>query len=366
MRRRFLSWPMTSLIACFCASACTASSDDDPNMGGAQAGFGVNGVGGVSGAAAGGGGASSAGSGGSAGSTPPATSGGSGAGVGGGGGGAAGASVGMGGSSGAGAGGGGASGAGGGGGASGVGGGGSNTGGTGGTAEPPTEHFSFFVTSLEAMRELSDNEQGFGGDLRFGEATGLGGADKICATIADMSMPGASAKQWRAFLSTAAGGQGGGPVHARERIGEGPWYDRMGRLVAMDLDALLNTRPAGADPLIAADLPNEHGEPNHQGVDNHDTVTASNEDGEYDDGETCDDWTNAPPFEPGGGGPGPIEQNGPNVGHTWPAQSGQSWISAHRTGGCAAGVNLIQGAGSSNAIGALGGYGGIYCFALLP
>ena len=131
------------------------------------------------------------------------------------------------------------------------------------------------------MVELSGSDQGFGGDLRFGEDAGLAGADKICATIAEMSMPGASAKQWRAFLSTAGGGMGGGPVHAMERIGEGPWYDRMGRLVAMDLDALIDTRPVGGDSLIAADLPNEHGEPNHQGVDNHDTVTGSNEQGEY-------------------------------------------------------------------------------------
>ena len=40
------------------------------------------------------------------------------------------------------------------------------------------------------MRELSGSQDGFGGDLRFGEATGLAGADKICTTIAEQSMPG--------------------------------------------------------------------------------------------------------------------------------------------------------------------------------
>jgi hypothetical protein len=243
---------------------------------------------------------------------------------------------------------------------------GSGNSGAGGAVEPPAERFSFFVTSIEAMLELSGSDQGFGGDLRFGEATGLAGADKICNTIADMSLPGASAKQWRAFLSTAQGGEGGGPVHAKDRIGEGPWYDRMGRLVAMDLDGLLGTRPQG-DPLIANDLPNEHGEPNHQGVDNHDTITGSNAQGEYDGNTTCEDWTDAPPLEAGEGGRGGGEHNGPGMGHSWPAQSGQSWIAAHRAGGCAAGVNLVQnGAGSGNGIGAGGGYGGIYCFALMP
>src|SRR5690349_20801870 len=66
-----------------------------------------------------------------------------------------------------------------------------------------SEHFSFFVTSLKAMQELSGSEDGFGGDLRFGETgagAGLRGADKICTTIAEQSLPG-NAKTWRAFLS---------------------------------------------------------------------------------------------------------------------------------------------------------------------
>jgi hypothetical protein len=82
--------------------------------------------------------------------------------------------------------------------------------------------FSFFVTSLAAMRELSGSQQGFGGDLRFGEATGLAGADKICRTIAEKAAPGAGQKTWRAFLSASAGGPGGGPVHAVERVARGP------------------------------------------------------------------------------------------------------------------------------------------------
>jgi len=237
----------------------------------------------------------------------------------------------------------------------------------GSSAAIPTEKFSFFVTSLEAMRELSGSEDGFGGDLRYGEATGLAGADKICSEIAESSMAGASAKVWRAFLSTKAG-----PVHAKDRIGKGPWYDRTGRLIAMDLASLLQTRPGGADAAIADNLPNERGEPNRasEDIDNHDTITGSNEMGEYNGGETCADWTTIMTPAASGtmqGGPRGGGGRGPMCGHSWPAQSGQSWIRAHNAPGCAPSVSLVQmGGGMGDGIGNSGGYGGIYCFALNP
>src|SRR5262245_4152564 len=73
------------------------------------------------------------------------------------------------------------------------------------------ERFSFFVTSLKAMRALSGSQDGFGGDLRFGESgpgAGLRGADAICAAVAERSAKGSSAKRWRAFLSVTAGEDG--------------------------------------------------------------------------------------------------------------------------------------------------------------
>ena len=229
------------------------------------------------------------------------------------------------------------------------------------------EPFSFFVTSLRAMQRLSGNEDGFGGDLRFGETgegAGLRGADKICAAAAELGMPGASAKQWRAFLSTRT-------VNARTRIGEGPWYDRMGRLVAQNLTALLKERPEGAHQMIINDLPNELGMPNRAGSaengndDNHDTVTGTNTTGDWDGNETCSDWTSITAAATGtGGGMG---GNGPRVGHSWPANSGRNWMQAHRAPGCAPSVSLVQtGAGSGTGIGNGGGYGGFYCFALTP
>ena len=86
-----------------------------------------------------------------------------------------------------------------------------------------TPKFSFFLTSLAALQELSKSNNGFGGDFRFGETgpgAGLRGADKICATIAEKSMPGSSVKGWRAFLSVTDDGTGK-PVNAIDRVGPG-------------------------------------------------------------------------------------------------------------------------------------------------
>jgi hypothetical protein len=231
---------------------------------------------------------------------------------------------------------------------------------TGGSGSLPP--FSFFLTSLAALRELSGSEDGFGGDLRFGETTGLAGADKICATIAEKSMPGSAAKQWRAFLSTVAG-----PVHAIDRVGQGPWYDRLGRLVASDLTQLRMQRPGDADPAIKNDLPNEDGVPNHnpdmtRNVDNHDTLTGTGTDGTLymnSTAYTCNDWTSKED----------VANMGPWVGHSWPAGSGMNWMSALREGGCAPGVNLQEMGGPQRGVytvGTGGGYGGFYCFALTP
>ena len=148
---------------------------------------------------------------------------------------------------------------------------------------PPDAKFSFFVTSIKALRELSGSQNGFGGDLRFGETgpgAGLRGADKLCATIAERSMAGAGAKTWRAFLSAASDGAGT-QVNAIDRIGNGPWYDRLGRLFAPTKADLMSLRPLNGDPAIRNDFPNEDGVPNHNPdgtgqVDNHDMLTGSN------------------------------------------------------------------------------------------
>src|SRR4029079_19398894 len=67
---------------------------------------------------------------------------------------------------------------------------------------------SFFITS---------NGPGLGDDLG-----GLAGADEHCLTLA--TAVGAGNRTWRAYLSTQA--RDGQPaVNARDRIGNGPWYN---------------------------------------------------------------------------------------------------------------------------------------------
>ncbi|MFO0598614.1 MAG: hypothetical protein U0228_25125 [Myxococcaceae bacterium] len=234
--------------------------------------------------------------------------------------------------------------------------------GDGGVIDPTTlEPFSFFVTSLSAMQSLSGSANGFGGDLRFGETgdgAGLRGADKLCATIAENVMPGAGQKKWRAFLSTSS-------VDAIDRLGEGPWYDRLGRLVARDKSQLLADRPTGADAAIKNDLPNETGAPNSRpdgvSVDDHDTLTGSGTNGRLVSASaTCADWTST------------TASGKPRVGHAFPrdgATSGANanWISAHDAPGCAAGVDISSTSmGQGNTVGGGGGYGAIYCFAAVP
>ncbi len=231
--------------------------------------------------------------------------------------------------------------------------------------------FSFFVTSLRALQELSGSLSGFGGDLRFGETgvgAGLRGADKICVAIAERSMPGCATKQWRAFLSATAD-ENGLQVDAIDRIGEGPWYDRLGRLVAPTKADLIQIRPQNGDPTIMNDLPNERGVPNHDPdgtgqVDNHGTVTGSNAKGRlYGATSTCLDWTTAERVATTGR---------PRMGRSWPRNSYKgaegSWVSAVDESGCGAGINLQDNGGAVPnlfTIGAGGGYGGFYCFALV-
>ena len=128
-----------------------------------------------------------------------------------------------------------------------------------------------------------------------------------------------------------------------------------------------------ADAAIRDDLPNEYGIPNHTDgkpgctgnncPDNHDVLTGTGPKGllymssmNY----TCNDWTTS----------AATTGMGPWVGHSWPRQgSGTNWMSALREGGCAPGINLMESGGpkpGEYTVGTGGGYGGIYCFALVP
>lgn len=245
----------------------------------------------------------------------------------------------------------------------------------------PRPHFSFFVTTQQGLFSLGagrwapapDPALGYGGDLG-----GIDGADEICSMLAQRSNPRDS-KVWHAFLSTS-GAFGGVRQDAIDRIGSGPWYDFQGRKLAGALGELMpledfEGRPRGADEQLAAMFTGENGERirDNPDIDNHDVLTGSDRAGRlYDDGEggaiaTCEDWTSKSRQGRSGG---PMATGGQvPVGHSWPRSNseGRHWISEHTVNGCEPGIDVNGGTAAPRGdfrVGAAGGYGGFYCFAL--
>jgi hypothetical protein len=136
-----------------------------------------------------------------------------------------------------------------------------------GSAQAQDTGMSFFVTSASP---------GDGANLG-----GLEGADMQCQTLADAA--GAGAKTWRAYLSTSA-------VNARDRIGDGPWHNAKGELIANTVDELhsdANKITKQTALTEKGDVINGRGDTPNQ----HDILTGSNADGTVAAGMTCEDWT---------------------------------------------------------------------------
>ena len=142
-------------------------------------------------------------------------------------------------------------------------------------AQSPAANMSFFVTSSNAK----------GGNLG-----GLAGADQVCQSLAKAA--GAGAKTWRAYLSTST-------VDAKSRIGNGPWYNFKGELIAQNVADLHTADKNKISPTTA--LTEKGTVPNYLAmVDGkatpavqplqHDILTGTNEDGTK-NADTCRDWT---------------------------------------------------------------------------
>lgn len=184
-------------------------------------------------------------------------------------------------------------------------------------AQPPSGPTSFFITAA-----------GSGDEADLG---GLAGADAICQSQADAAGLDST---FRAYLST----QGPNGVDARDRIGEGPWFNSNGYRVAANVDDLhsANHRITGGTGLTATgnQIPGTGFSPNR-----HDILTGSQADGTaYPDGDdmTCSNWTSN-------------DEGTARVGH----HDFPNWNSAHNSQGC-----------SQQALINTGGYGLFYCFAL--
>ena len=184
---------------------------------------------------------------------------------------------------------------------------------------------SFFITSV-----------GLDDGANLG---GLTGADAHCeALAAELNIGG---KGWKAYLSTT--GENG--VNARDRIGNGPWYNSSGDVIATSVDNLHSDSnmltKENALSERAGLVPGRGDE-----VNKHDILTGSTLDGFASDGQgdtTCGNWTSNSKdgsalvghFDRVGGGDNP-----------------ESWNQAHNSRGCGQ-ENLRE----------TGGDGLFYCFA---
>ena len=199
---------------------------------------------------------------------------------------------------------------------------------------PPTGPMGFFITSA-----------GLGNGANLG---GLAGADTQCQKLA--AAAGAGGKTWRAYLSVPgafpAGTTPGVPsINARDRIGNGPWHNAKGALIARDLAHLHNGNNLSKETALdekgavvkgRGDAPNEH-----------DILTGSRADGTAfapQTDTTCKAWTSG---SDGSAIVGHHDRAGP-----LPENWARSWNFSHQSAGC-----------SQEALVRTGGAGRFYCFA---
>lgn len=193
-------------------------------------------------------------------------------------------------------------------------------------AQVPLPPMSFFVTSV-----------GKGDGANLG---GLAGADAHCQALA--TAVGRGGVTWRAYLSAAAQGPNA-IVHARDRIGRGPWFNARGVLIASNIDDLHQDRnnirkptalsEKGEEVKGVGDTPNQH-----------DVLTGSDSTGRLVPGNaaltTCNNWTSN---STGNAMVGHHDRlGGPSA----------SWNAVHSTRSCSQ-PDLV----------ATGGAGLLYCFA---
>jgi len=200
-----------------------------------------------------------------------------------------------------------------------------NTGGDPDSTNIPDSDMVFFITST--------------GPQDGANLGGLAGADAHCTALAEAA--GVQGKMWRAYLSTT----GDDGINAKDRIGEGPWFNAEGVSIAESVDDLLSENnnltkataitENGAVINGRGDLPNRH-----------DILTGTLLDGtaSTDSGDTtCSNWTSN-------------SEGSAWVGHHDRVGGGQnptSWSTAHGSSGC-----------SQEDLQSTGGDGLFYCFAI--
>ena len=219
---------------------------------------------------------------------------------------------------------------------------------------------TFFVTSV-----------GMGKGANLG---GLAGADAHCQALAVAA--GAGGHTWHAYLSTQS--RDGQPaLNARDRIGQGPWYNAKGEMIARDLAQLhgdtielarldnnINKLTALTEKGEIVPGLNDNPDPQdrtwayastHPNSNRHEMLTGSQTDGRaYTDNidHTCGNWTigTDAALHSVRGNEGPAAQIGLSDRN---GGGNGSWNSSHPTRGC-----------SQEALPATHGVGLFYCFAI--
>ena len=197
--------------------------------------------------------------------------------------------------------------------------------------QQPQQPMGFFVTSV-----------GPGDGANLG---GLAGADRHCQNLA--AAVGAGGRTWHAYLSVAPA-QNQPPVNARDRIGNGPWHNAKGALIARDVTDLHGDLHRDRNSINKEFALNEKGEPVKGRGDQpnqHDILTGSDSHGRVLLGSaaitTCNNWTSN-------------SAGNAMVGHHDRSGGGNSsWNAAHSSRSCSQ-ADLVQ----------TGGAGLFYCFAI--
>jgi hypothetical protein len=147
-----------------------------------------------------------------------------------------------------------------------------------GVLQAQQNNMSFFVTSAGS---------GKGGDLG-----GLAGADAHCQALAQAA--GAGNKTWHAYLSSTTNPNNGQATNARDRIGNGPWQNAKGVVIAKDVNDLHTNPNINKETLldekgnrikVRGDTPNMH-----------DMLTGSDMQGRAFPANlnlTCNNWTSS-------------------------------------------------------------------------
>ena len=192
-------------------------------------------------------------------------------------------------------------------------------------AQSPAANMSFFVTS--------SNPKG-------GNLGGLAGADQVCQSLAQAA--GAGGKTWHAYLSTST-------VDAKSRIGNGPWYNFKGELIAQNVADLhtADKNKSRARPRSPRRARPRTTSGDAQGGARRAAAAARHPDrherGRHEDADTCKDWTVGDASAKAMLGHADRLGRNPGV---------NSWNAIHASQGC--GLEQLQ---------PTGGAGMFYCFA---